>query len=63
VHGVLVRMGRRGGTYLPQVWEHFEGKEAFMDSLCAEKAGLEPSAWRDGSAELYIYTADAFEES
>ena len=63
VHGVLVRQGRRGGTYLPQVWEHFKTKEAFMDSLCAEKAGLEPAAWRDGSAELYLYTADAFSEN
>ena len=63
VHGVMVRQGRKGGTYLPQVWEHFNSKEAFLDSLCAEKAGLDPSVWRDGSAELYIYTADAFEEN
>ncbi|NLO91291.1 MAG: AmmeMemoRadiSam system protein B [Elusimicrobia bacterium] len=62
VHGVLVRRGRQGGTYLPQVWENFGAKEAFLDSLCEEKAGLPAEAWRDGSAELYIYTADVFGE-
>lgn len=63
VHGVYVKSGRRSGTYLPQVWEHFPGKEQFLDSLCAEKAGLDPSAWRAGGAELYVYTVEAFEES
>lgn len=62
VHGVYVRSGRRSGTYLPQVWEHFGGKEEFLSSLCAEKAGLSPEAWRDGSAELYTYTVEHFSE-
>jgi AmmeMemoRadiSam system protein A len=62
VHGVYVKSGRRSGTYLPQVWEHFGSKEEFLSSLCAEKAGLPAGAWKDGSAELYTYTAEHFEE-
>jgi AmmeMemoRadiSam system protein B/AmmeMemoRadiSam system protein A len=63
VHGVYVKSGRRSGTYLPQVWEHFEKKEEFLTSLCLEKAGLAGSAWRDGSAELYTYTVEHFSET
>ncbi len=63
LHGVLVRHGRRGGTYLPQVWQHFGGnKDKFMNSLCAEKAGLEPDAWKK-DAQLFVYTATVFSEA
>jgi hypothetical protein len=62
VHGVYIKSGRRSGTYLPQVWEHFSAREEFLSSLCAEKAGLPQNAWKDGSAELYTYTVDNFEE-
>ncbi|MFA7007296.1 MAG: AmmeMemoRadiSam system protein B [Elusimicrobiales bacterium] len=61
-HGVYVRNGRSGGTYLPQVWEHFSSKEEFLNSLCCEKAGLPASAWKEKSTELYLYTVDSFEE-
>ena len=63
VHGVYVKSGRRSGTYLPQVWEHFDKKEEFLTSLCLEKAGLAGSAWQDGSAELYTYTVEHFSET
>jgi AmmeMemoRadiSam system protein B/AmmeMemoRadiSam system protein A len=62
LHGVYIKSGRRSGTYLPQVWEHFAKKEEFLSSLCLEKAGLAAGAWKDGSAELYTYTVDNFEE-
>ena len=62
VHGVYVKSGRRSGTYLPQVWEHFKKKEDFLSSLCLEKAGLSADAWKDKTTELYTYTVDAFEE-
>ncbi|MFA6583577.1 MAG: AmmeMemoRadiSam system protein B [Elusimicrobiaceae bacterium] len=62
-HGVLIRKGRSGGTYLPQVWEHFnDDREKFMASLCAEKAGLPPDAWKKPGADIYVYTAQVFEE-
>lgn len=61
-HGVVVRRGRQGGLFLPQVWEHFGTKEAFLDELCRQKAHLPASAWKDPSTELYVFTVFAFEE-
>lgn len=63
VHGVYLVSGRRSGTYLPQVWEHFSKKEDFLSSLCAEKAGLPPGAWKEKSTVLYTYTVDHFGEN
>lgn len=63
VHGVYLVSGRRSGTYLPQVWEHFGSKEDFLSSLCAEKAGLPPGAWKEKSTVLYTYTVDHFAEN
>jgi len=62
VHGVYVVSGRRSGTYLPQVWEHFDSKEEFLTSLCQEKAGLPAGAWKERSTVLYTYTVDHFAE-
>jgi hypothetical protein len=61
-HGVYVRNGSSGGTYLPQVWAHFNSREEFLNSLCAEKAGLPASAWKEKSTALYVYTVDCFGE-
>lgn len=63
VHGVYLVSGRRSGTYLPQVWEHFNKKEDFLSSLCEEKAGLPPGAWKEKSTVLYTYTVDHFAEN
>ncbi len=62
VHGVYVKSGRRSGTYLPQVWEHFKTREEFLSSLCLEKAGLSADAWKEKSTALYTYTVDCFSE-
>jgi AmmeMemoRadiSam system protein B/AmmeMemoRadiSam system protein A len=62
-HGVYIKQGDKSGTYLPQVAEQFNyNKEAFMNSLAANKAGIDMNSWKDGSAELYVYTAYVFEE-
>jgi AMMECR1 domain-containing protein len=62
-HGVYIKKGNKTGTYLPQVAEQFNyDKEAFMNSLTEQKAGIEKNAWKDGSAELFIYTAYVFGE-
>ena len=62
-HGVLIRKGYRSGVFLPQVatetgWPRVE----FLSNLCAQKAGLNPSAWKDPSTEIYIFTAEVFSE-
>ena len=64
VHGIyVVGRGGRAGTYLPQVaTEHGMGKEEFLSSCCAHKAGLRPDAWRTGEADVFVYTAEVFGE-
>jgi uncharacterized protein (TIGR00296 family) len=62
-HGVLVRKGFNSGVFLPQVaTETGWTKEEFLSTLCAEKAGLPPEAWKDKSTEIYIFTAEVFSE-
>ena len=60
--GVVLQVGSRGATYLPQVWEQIPDKVHFMDSL-AEKAGLAPDAWRGRDTKVLIYHVEAFKES
>ena len=61
-HGVVVREGFHTGLFLPQVWEQLPEKEEFLTVLCEQKAHLPGNAWRDGRAELSIFTVFAFEE-
>lgn len=63
VHGVIVRRGFNSGVFLPQVaTETGWSKEEFLSHLCAGKAGLSPSAWKDKSTEIYTFTAEVFSE-
>ena len=62
-HGVIVKRGMRQGVFLPQVatetgWD----KETFLENLCWGKAGLPKDAWKDKDTELYVFTAQLFEE-
>lgn len=62
-HGVLVKNSFTSGVYLPQVaTETSWTKEQFMDSLCGNKAGMSPDAWKTGKCEIYIFTAEVFAE-
>ncbi|MBL7158588.1 MAG: AmmeMemoRadiSam system protein B [Candidatus Omnitrophica bacterium] len=62
-HGVIVRKGFVSGVYLPQVaTEAGWTREEFMDSLCGQKAGMNPDAWRTGECDIYIFTAEVFGE-
>ena len=62
-HGVLVRDNFRSGVYLPQVaTETGWNKEEFMNSLCGHKAGMAPDAWKKGECDIYIFSAEVFEE-
>ena len=63
-HGVLVRHGLRRGLFLPQVpIEQGWGRDEYLDTLCAMKAGLPRHAWREPDSQLYIFETDVFEES
>ena len=62
-HGVMIRKGKRGGLFLPQVpeeqgWDHDE----YLSTLCWMKAGLPADAWRKPDVQLYVFEADIFEE-
>jgi len=60
--GVVLQIGPRGATYLPQVWEQLPDKEEFLESL-AQKAGCDRSAWRGPGVKVSIYHVEAFKES
>jgi len=60
--GVLLQMGARAATFLPQVWAQIPGKVEFLNRL-AEKAGCEPSAWRGPETAVFIYHVESFAES
>ncbi len=62
VDGVVLQIGRRGATYLPQVWEQIPDREAFLNNL-AEKAGCAPAAWRGPDTSVLIYQVESFKES
>lgn len=61
VDGVLLQIGGRGATYLPQVWSQIPDKTGFLDSLSL-KAGCEAGAWRQPGVRVQTYQAEAFHE-
>ncbi|HUV46637.1 MAG TPA: AmmeMemoRadiSam system protein B [Candidatus Bathyarchaeia archaeon] len=63
-HGVIIRQGFRGGTFLPQVaketgWD----LETFLSNLCVYKAGLEPDSYKNPETQIYIFTPQVFGET
>jgi len=60
--GVVLQIGGRGATYLPQVWEQIPDKVEFLNSL-AEKAGCDASDWRGSGVTVSIYHVESFKES
>jgi hypothetical protein len=59
--GVLLHIGPRTATFLPQVWAQLPDKVKFLEHL-SEKAGCEPSAWRGKDVTVEIYHVECFEE-
>jgi len=63
VHGIYVVQGQASGCFLPEVaTETGWSKEEFLSQCCAGKAGLNPEAWRDGSAKVYVFTTEKFSD-
>lgn len=60
--GVLLRIGSRMSTFLPQVWAQLPDKVEFLNQL-AQKAGCERSAWRGKDVSVSTYHAECFEEA
>ena len=59
--GIHVSRGSSAGVFLPQVWEKFPDKEAFLGALCRHKAGLAADAWRKPGTKLEAFTVRSFQ--
>ena len=60
-HGIYIKKGYRGGTFLPQVaTETGWNKEEFLGHCAQDKAGIGWEGWK--TAEIYIYEALVFSE-
>ena len=63
VHGIYVTSGPASGCFLPEVAaEAGWTKEEFLSQCCAGKGGMSPDAWRDGSAQVYVFTSEKFSD-
>ena len=61
IDGVIIRKGRAGSTFLPQVWEQLPEPVDFLEHLCL-KAGLPRDAWQTSRLEVLTYQAQYFDE-
>ena len=61
VHGIILSLGFRRSTFLPQVWEQLPKKEDFLEHLCL-KAGMSRSAWQEPHTRVEVYEAEYFSE-
>ncbi len=60
IHGVTIKKGYQGATFLPQVWEQLPSKEEFLTHLC-NKAGMHSDEWKNiDGLEIEIYEAQVF---
>jgi hypothetical protein len=60
-HGIYIKKGHRGGTFLPQVaTETGWTLEEFLGHCAEDKAGLGWNGWKE--ADIYVYEAIIFEE-
>jgi AmmeMemoRadiSam system protein A len=60
--GVVLSIGQRRATFLPQVWEQLPDATDFLSHL-AVKAGLTGAAWRGPETQIMTYRVEAFQES
>ena len=59
-HGIYIKKGWYSGLLLPQVATEYKwDRQTFLEHTC-QKAGLPTNAWKDKSAEIYIFSADIF---
>lgn len=62
IDGVILSKGYNRAVFLPQVApEQGWDAEEMLEHLCM-KAGLSPSAWKDGRCELEVFQAEVFSE-
>jgi len=59
--GVVLQIGERRSTFLPQVWEQLPDKVEFLNRL-AVKGGSSSAAWRGQDVRVARYRVEAFTE-
>jgi uncharacterized protein len=59
--GVILRAGRAGATFLPQVWQQLPDPALFLGQLC-RKAGLPESTWQQGGVQILTYRVESCHE-
>jgi AmmeMemoRadiSam system protein A len=60
--GVVLNLGARRATFLPQVWEDLPNPQEFLEHL-ARKAGGAAGDWRGKEVSVSVYRVEAFEEA
>jgi len=62
-HGIFMRRGAKSGLLLPQVAaERNWDRDTFLRQTC-RKAGLSENSWQNSDTEIYIFTAEVFDET
>jgi AmmeMemoRadiSam system protein A len=61
VDGIILKDGRKGATFLPQVWQQLPSPAQFLEHLCI-KAGLDRDIWKKKKLEIQRYRVRAFKE-
>jgi hypothetical protein len=59
--GVVLRLGHRSATYLPQVWEQIPDPADFLSELCL-KMGAPADTWQKQPLEVSTYQVQEFSE-
>ncbi|HNW84336.1 MAG: AmmeMemoRadiSam system protein A [Candidatus Cryosericum sp.] len=59
--GVILQLGMRQATFLPQVWDELPDASDFLEALC-HKAGLPTDSLRRPELAIFTYTVEAFAE-
>ena len=59
--GVVLRLGHRSATYLPQVWEQIPDPADFLSELCL-KMGAPADTWQRKPLEVSTYQVQEFSE-
>lgn len=61
-HGLVLQAGQRVGLLLPQVATDRDWDTTQFLEAVSRKAGLPANGWRQPDAELYVFSAEVFEE-
>ena len=59
--GLVLKVGARRSTFLPQVWEQIPQPVDFLENLCA-KQGSPQGCWKDPAARFETYSVQYLAE-